>query len=280
MNKILVVVLMYLLLSGCSKQELNNPPGTCRINFQNASVELTTMLSAADPRQRARIRWDTISYKEEEGMMRNDEQLQHPFFNNGFGPLSNMNLYMYPNVNYNTQQPWVTYSTTKAGVHQTGVTDTALNSLVTANIDLQPHSYSTVFFTDSAGVFSVVQVTDELQLPAGKIRLRLAHMSPSNDTVTITTGKQEQPAFTDGVRFRQVTPYQDLPLDSAGRITVRLFRKTDPSKVLVRSFIEAVPGRSYTILFKGYTQAVTYLDRNGRSRDVGPNAELFIERMN
>lgn len=279
MKKITAVIVAAILLSACKKTILDNPETRSRISFHNASVELTTMLATASFPQRASILWDDIPPQVKPDTAAGDGKLLTPFFDSGAGATNFRNMYMYPNTYYNTQLPWVTYMTATPGSHRTGVTDSLFKTLASGNVLLAPESYTSVFFADSAGTYIIVAAPDEQQLPADKIRIRLAHMSPSNDTVFATVGKEKVKAFANGIHFRQVTAYEEIPFTTAGRLVIALSKKNDDANTLLRTFIDAVPGRSYTILFKGYTQPVSYTDRLGQQRNYNPNAELFIERM-
>lgn len=280
MKKIIAMILAALLLNACSKTSLNSPENKSRISFHNASVELTTMLSGAQSEQRVLILWDSISHSIEPDPVSGDGRLQLPFFNNSPGPLANRNLFLYPNVEYNTVLPWVTYMNAVAGMHNTGITDTAFKQLQRASISLEPDAYTSLYITDSAGTYIIISTPDERQLPDGKIRLRMAHMSASNDTVLLSLGKEKMPVFPEGVHFRQVTPYVDIPFTAAARLSIGVAGINDTQNMLLRTFIDATPGRSYTIVFKGYTQPVSYKDYTGKVRNFSANAELFIERMN
>ncbi|NML22405.1 DUF4397 domain-containing protein [Pseudoflavitalea sp. G-6-1-2] len=278
MNKLLVVALL-LLLTACSKKEINKQHDLSKVSFHNASVELTTMLGNSGTGEMVTILWDKTEPPYRDPTSSSPDVIPAPYFNKGIGPTGSLNLWLFPNSDYNSEQPWVSYGTMRAGAHVSGLTDTGTFKLLESPVMLEPDKYHSIYFTDSAGIYSLINATDEQQTPVNAIRIRLAHMSPSNDTVMVKVGKENFAAFTAGVRYRQVTAYENVPLDATGRITVRIYGRQDESTVLVRSFFEAVPGRSYTLVFKGYTKPVTYTDKKGAVVSFNNNASLLIEKM-
>lgn len=273
-------ILLLLFLASCKKEQVDNGEHLAGINFQNASTELIAVLRKAQTSQKAVILLDSpIVYTPDASLK--DKAVQLPFFDNGFNNRNNRNLYFYPNPYFNTDEPWVTYMRTSSGLHHIGVADTAKNRLVYTSVTLEPDQRYSVFITDSAGVYAVIPAKDEQQDVRGKIRIRVAHMSPSNDQVYLSAGNNKEEAFKEGLHFKQVSAYHELKLDSIdSHYPVRLYKKEDPSVPVARALINAIPGRSYTLIFRGYTSTISYKDRFGTNIIIAPNAEIFKERTN
>jgi hypothetical protein len=271
-------LLLLILFAACKKEKLDQGEQLVSVNFQNTSMELISMLQGTPASQRVTILLDTpVVYTPDENLQ--DKGVQLPYFNSGYSDANSYNLFFYPNVRYNTTEPWMTYMRIPAGMHTTGVADTANRQLTYGKINLQSEKHYSIFVTDSAGIFDMIPAEDDRQMVQGKIRIRLAHMSPSSDTVCLSAGKDSVLAFQQGVRFKEVTPFQDFPLDSNQLFTLRVYQKSDPSVILSRTFINAMPGRSYTLIFRGYTRPVTYKNKFQVDQHFERNAESFIERM-
>jgi hypothetical protein len=278
MNKILsrslsLMCALYL-LGSCKKSTAPLTEPNAQVSFYHASYILSLMISDAKGSHQAPLILDN-----------NDSDYVPPAQGAAtqalpaFDSRSSNNIgFQFPNngTNAGILQPWILYMQINPGAHSLLLVDTNLvhrRKLVTTSFTATTDVPQTIWFADSLGVFKTVISMDEQVLIQDSIRIRLAHFSPDAGRVFLTVNKQQ--SFFDSTDYGMVSAYRNYPLTDAARLSIQLRSSADTTQVLARTILNAAPGRSYTLLLKGYnTGGQAFKDPDGNTILTNPNIGL------
>lgn len=168
------------------------------------------------------------------------------------------NQYPFPVPAGSQQRNAVQYSAIPAGQYSFWFTDTTRAIVALQNTALSAGSFHSLYLTDSAGSYSVVQVADDPMAPNdGKVRVRFANLSYDaliNVKLMDKDGKPVQGNLPRKIGYRSVTPYVELDTAKAvdGLFFLRFYDNSNDQTTVDVASLKAEPGRAYDVIFNGY----------------------------
>lgn len=253
MKQLLIRLLILLLLAASCRKDVTFPAegAGAQISFVCASAQLQNELKAEG----------AFSFIVS-GIA--DTGYAYPSANAPVFPYFSRNQnYQYPNTTFNAKQnqPWIWYMSIPRGSHQFILVDTAHHPLVQHDLQAQPGQLLSVYYADSLGYFRTWTLSDERAGNATGIRLRFLHLSPDAGKIFCTINEKAGGAgFPDSLHYGETTGF--IPYDSPVIDTLRIsfYQAQDSANAIARVFLQAEPGRSYTLALQGYQYDQGYLD--------------------
>jgi hypothetical protein len=249
-----LMVMLIILLAACKKDLQPHSDNTSdgQVAFINASAQLFSDLGFNGNAYILKDITDT-TYKPV-----NLSSPDMPYLNKQY-------KYQYPSTNFNATlaQPWVNYLHTSTGAHQFILIDTAHYLRVKDEVDLKANTPVSIYYADSLGYFRSFILEDQLINEPGKVRLRFLNLSPDAGDVFFTIN--EKPAsssgFINSFKYGSLTSFVSYPNIKRDTLRINFYRAGDSTTVVATTFLQADPGRSYTLALQGYySQFVSYPD--------------------
>ncbi|RXK82783.1 DUF4397 domain-containing protein [Filimonas effusa] len=126
---------------------------------------------------------------------------------------------------------------------------TGNNTLLTTPVDFGSGNY-TLFATGLPGdnTLAAVVVADDLQTPAaGKVRVRVAHMSPDAPSVNVLVNDS---LLLSNAAYKSVSGFVEIP---ARTYTVKLNNSANGQNAYTRENVTLEAGKNYTLTAQGLT---------------------------
>lgn len=195
-----------------------------------------------------------------------DNSLPYSFTNvyQNVGYFNKDNNYQFPTTSYNASQQasWIRYMRLTPGSHVFSLLDTAHNVRHRDTVDMAQNMPISVYYGDSLGYFRSWVLKDTLVSDAEKIRLRFLDASPDAGNVFVKVNDRPTPAgFPDSLKYGMVSSFTDYNNPVSDTLRIYFYHVGDSTNILARSFLQAEPGRSYTLTLAGYVNSnIGYTD--------------------
>ncbi|ASZ13687.1 hypothetical protein KTO58_05780 [Chitinophaga pendula] len=196
-----------------------------------------------------------------------------------FSPASGCRL-DFPAINWRYEVPWTVFDHYTPG-HYTGkvyLNSTNSNSLLTFPLNVIKDRMSTYFISDSLGTFHSSMVEYDNAPAEGYISLQLIQLCPDADSINMRIGNNLLEGMQN-IPYRKVSPIINYRLPADSILKLRVFNGGDTLQVIARTDLPVTSGRAYMIILKHYRQTHGYIDLEGHSVDIVPNASLDIRKV-
>lgn len=249
--------------AGCKSDLTELSPENGSIAFYNASQLLRKELEQKNPlniQQPAFILLNTpVPVKPD--LLTAAELKDFPFF-----AMSQSGQQFYP-VHYSSSAivPWISYMRVVPGKQEIAFLRTDTTLAVNVGLDIQKDVESTVFLTDSMGVYQTITANDFNVPSKNGISLRIIHAAPDAGDVKIKI----QTSWLESVQsYRSVSGFQEIliPEDSqSGLLRFQVSPASDTTVVLGKYQLRANRSQTYTLILNGYLES--YPETNYMSPD-------------
>ena len=269
----MLIVINVGFLSSCKKEALPDTVGNDgQISFFNVSAQLSNDVGYSGNAYVLTDLTDTI-YKS--GNLPGNNT-----------PVFGQNEFQYPSTIFNStlRQPWVMYMRLKTGMHQFTLVDTGHYLRVRDKFAIAPNAPVSVYYTDSLGYFRSLILQDQLINKPGIVRLRFIDLSPDAGKVFFTINEKaaSSSGFVQSLKYGQSAPFVDYPNPRTDTLRINFYQAADSSTVVASAFLQAAPGRSYTLALNGYyNQSISYPDpKNGQYKSFSGFLSVLINTNN
>lgn len=275
-NILVLMLTAVALLAACKKVRNLQGEGSpdSQIAFYNASDYLKNQLSGGNS-----FSYLLVDYAATTSL--NFDSI--PNFNSaGANPGS---LYQYPSDQYNSRlpQPWIEYLRLYQGAHTITLTDTGGRYLLhTANVTTVHGVPSTLYFTDSMGVFRNWLLPDTMTPQPATAGIRVMDLSPDAGAVFFTIGPKGATGFPDSLTYGQITSFVPWPDTTATTLNIRFFQVGgDSVTILANAPLTLSPGHGYNVLLCGYFNYESFPDPvSGNFISVAPDLTIQLTQSN